>query len=155
MTHVMVTGTREGMTISQWAAMQSDMEHLFVRTESHVFRDGDCVGADTQAHSTVEHIRSEYGIRIEMYGHPCNLDRYRAHNEYDMIFEVKPPLVRNRDMVDGSEWVLAGPKEFEEVGRGSGTWATIRYARRHEKKLIIFWPDGTKSYERCEPVLAF
>lgn len=36
----------------------------------------------------------------------------------------------------------AAPKDFKEELR-SGTWATIRYAVKQQKRVIIIFPDGS------------
>lgn len=148
MTTITVTGTREGMTVDQWAAFGIVLGEHWNFTDQHEWHDGDCVGADSQAHATVANLK-KMSANITMHGHPCNLENFRAHNEYDVLHEVKAPLVRNREMVDVSDLVIAAPKEYDEVIRGSGTWATIRYARLHSKHLVIVWPDGTTSEENA------
>ena len=115
------------------------------------FHDGDCVGADDQAHRLVDHMRHLDGMKIKMHGHPCNLDAKRAWNEFDVEHEVKAPLVRNRDIVDCSEIIYAAPKEFYEQLRRSGTWATMRCAVRQQKKLVVIWPDGTATEDYVPP----
>lgn len=138
------TGTREGMAIDQW---QTFVEKIldFEMSEWH---DGDCVGADTQAHGVVRGFMREVpDFTPKLYGHPCNLSKYRAHNEYDFVHPAKAPLVRNRDIIQASDVIFAAPKEYAEVFRGSGTWATIRYARRVKRNLYIIWPDGTFTHE--------
>lgn len=130
------TGTREGMTTTQW----EKFEHLVTQWHFTEFHDGDCLGADTQAHATVRRILIP---QIEMHGHPCNIHRWRAHNEYDVMYPVEAPLVRNRHIVAAVDLMFAAPKEFEMVMRGSGTWATIRYAMTRGVPLIVIFPDGT------------
>jgi len=49
--------------------------------------------------------------------------------------------VRNHKMVDSAGVLLATPKEDHEVLR-SGTWATIRYAYKKNKQVVLVWPDG-------------
>lgn len=60
----------------------------------------------------------------------------------DVVHEPRPPLERNRDVVDASDVLLACPGGMAEEQR-SGTWATIRYARKAGKPVVIVWPDGT------------
>lgn len=95
---------------------------------------------DADAHK----IAIELGIDIRK--HPCNLNNLRAYTEGGkVVAQPKDPIKRNHDMVDCLIWsddfVLAGPKELTEVRR-SGTWATIRYAIKNKKKVIIVFPDG-------------
>jgi len=49
-------------------------------------------------------------------------------------------LVRNHDIVDAVDKMYAFPKEIEEQWRGSGTWATIRYAKKKKKSLMVSFP---------------
>jgi hypothetical protein len=131
------TGTREGMTIAQW----EHFEYLVTMRHVTEWHDGDCLGADTQAHATIRRIAWP---PIEMHGHPCNIFKWRAHNEYDVLHPVAPPLSRNRHIVGASDLMFATPKEYAEVFRGSGTWATIRYAKSREVPLTIIFPDGSE-----------
>ena len=57
------------------------------------------------------------------------------------ILDPRPYLARNRDIVDASDLMLACPAEQQEVLR-SGTWATIRYALKRDKHLIVIHPNG-------------
>lgn len=133
------TGTRKGMSVNQWSRFEKELLSHSV-SEWH---DGDCVGADDQAHRTVKRL----SIQLQefspvLHGHPCNLEKFRAYNDFDVMNEVLPPLVRNRIIVDSVDLMFAAPMEYTEVFRGSGTWATIRYALKKERPLCIIWPDG-------------
>ena len=57
----------------------------------------------------------------------------------------KPYLERNKDIVDETGLLIATPKG-EEIVR-SGTWSTIRYARKNHKKIIIIMPNGNLRFE--------
>lgn len=48
---------------------------------------------------------------------------------------------RNADIVRDVDILLAFP-QGEEVGRGSGTWLTVRIAREKKRPHIIVMPDG-------------
>lgn len=104
---------------------------------------GDCVGGDAEAHAIA--VSLGYASR----GHPPQADSMRAHC-WPMVevAEPKPYLARNHDLVDVSHELLALPDSPLEKRRGSGTWATIRYARKIERALTIIWPDGTTTEER-------
>lgn len=52
-----------------------------------------------------------------------------------------PHLERNRAIVDYTDIMVAAPKGFREEVR-SGTWYTVRYARKIGKRCIIVHPDG-------------
>ena len=127
------TGTRKGMTDVQKMVFVSQV----VVYNPYEFHDGDCVGADKEAHDLV----TEY-VGCRMIGHPPDNDKARAYCMYDMKFLPKPYLERNRDIVDDVDRMIATPATMGEEGRG-GTWYTIRYAREKERKLTIIYPDGT------------
>ncbi len=132
------TGTQKGMTAAQLTQAYSilgimDLTHL---------HHGDCIGADNQAHSIALSRKCEITI------HPPvnNTKRAFCHNKIttDTILHVKRPLEyleRNHNIVDESEALVATPGENQEQLR-SGTWATIRYAKKRGKEIIIIFPDG-------------
>lgn len=59
--------------------------------------------------------------------------------------EPLPYLARNCVIVDEADILLACPKGPEE--QRSGTWATVRYARKQNKRIVIVYPDGTITTE--------
>lgn len=132
------TGTRNGLTV-----MQSERLNLQLRfLEPAEARHGDCIGGDEQFHAKCMNLPV---WRIVV--HPPDNDTLRAFcggSDDTQVTQVgmKPYLVRNRDIVDASDVMIACPKESEEVMR-SGTWTTIRYARKIGKPLLIIYPDGT------------
>lgn len=133
------TGTRKGMNEFQMDAVRDFLEfHYLEITEVH---HGDCVGADEQFHRLAETM----GIRVVL--HPPILTRNRAFCSADETLDPKPYLERNHDIVDATDYLIAVPKEVEEILR-SGTWATYRYAKRHKKPTMLVTPkrvdaDGT------------
>jgi predicted Rossmann fold nucleotide-binding protein DprA/Smf involved in DNA uptake len=52
------------------------------------------------------------------------------------MYEKKPYLDRNKDIVRVSIGLIAAPKTNKEEQR-SGTWSTVRYATKTGKPLII------------------
>lgn len=125
------TGTREGMTALQ-AAVLSEV----LSSASAWFHHGDCVGADDEA----DGIAKRHRLRI--FIHPPADSRLRAFCHGDATAETKGFLERNQDIVDATHVLIATPDGFAEVLR-SGTWSTIRYARRQRKPHLIIWPDGS------------
>lgn len=122
------TGTRRGMTTRQREELNA------ILPEGCWFHHGDCVGADAQAHE----VARQKGCAIVI--HPCTLTSQRAFCVgADRILTPKRPLVRNRDIVEAVDWLIAAPATLHEVLR-SGTWATIRYARKIEKQVRILKP---------------
>lgn len=132
MEHLAFTGTQQGMTPAQ----RQRYNQVFAELRPAWLHHGDCVGADAEAHDD-----SFSDTRIHI--HPCNIPSKRAWKfHYHKREKELPPLERNRVMVDVSEALVATPKGMEEELR-SGTWATVRYARKQQKPVHIVWPDGS------------
>jgi len=126
------TGTQIGMTDEQLT------ELIYILTAGFEpgtqFHHGKCLGADKEAYTVAKR------LNYKTVGHPpinqskmalCDDDEEREPAEY---------LVRNHNIVDETELLVACPKGPEELR--SGTWATIRYAAKVGKLTIIIWPDG-------------
>ena len=124
------TGTQIGMTVRQSA----ELARVLMEEKVDEFHHGDCIGADAQAHE----IAYRQGIKIVI--HPPTDPRKRAYcRKHDVIvLPEKPYLVRNHDIVDASNFLIAAPKNHHEELR-SGTWATIRYARKQNKRVRMLW----------------
>lgn len=121
------TGTQTGMS-----RVQKRQFRDFVRNNNiDEFHHGDCIGADAEAHNIVR----EEKPACMIHAHPCNIHRKRAHMRADVIHPVKPPLDRNKDIVDASDHLFASPKGPEE--RRSGTWSTVRYAEHQHLEHTI------------------
>lgn len=104
---------------------------------------GDCIGADADFHQ----LARVGGMRV--IGHPPIKDVKRAFTVCDELREPKDYLVRNRDIVNESDYMIFTPQEDDEVLR-SGTWSTARYAYAQGKPGTIVFPDG-----RMEDVQGF
>ena len=131
------TGTREGMTDEQRQSVDDLLHDLRVDQFHH----GDCVGADVLAAMSAK----RHGAFVT--SHPCNSREWRAFSSADEVRKVKPPLARNKDIVQETDILIVAPKQMQEVIR-SGTWSTYRYAkvlRAAGKRQIIYLvlPDGT------------
>lgn len=133
------TGTRQGMTVDQYDTFVKTVERLYADAGLGVreWHDGDCIGADDEAHSYAENIPGVY-----VHIHPSNLSRQRAYNSSDFEYDEMTPLKRNEVIVNSVDVMIATPSGETEIPRGSGTWATIRYARKTKTRLIIIWPNG-------------
>lgn len=129
-----MTGTRFGLTEPQFEAFQRVLPWVTI-TEFH---HGDCVGADAEIATFLK--QEQPSIRIVC--RPCTITKARAYTEADETHEPIGPLDRNQLIVDSVEMMLAFPGKMAEQQR-SGTWFTIRYARRQGTPLAIFWPDGS------------
>ena len=135
------TGTKQGMTRKQRAVLE---EWLAARSGG-VFLHGDCVGADAQAHK----IAARCGFAITIY--PPEKNKHRAFCRG--AFETLPPmeyLVRDRLIAANCDHLVAAPRTMAEEVR-SGTWYTVRYARRLRKPVTIIWPNGSVVYDAPRP----
>lgn len=130
--HVGFTGTQRGMTPNQLSVVRFYLDGY---TWLH---HGDCIGADAQAHQAAR----RKGLKI--HRHPPDNPSKRAFCDFNKDDDPYPYLDRNHNIVNWSSLLIAGPGEFEEQLR-SGTWATIRYARKTKTQRIIVFSDGTIS----------
>lgn len=133
------TGTQVGMSDSQENWIKGYLAGLgnSIQAAHH----GDCIGADADFHLLC--LRQDVFIVLHPPEDPKKRARCRGasyeHSE-------RPYLERNRDIVNNCDILLACPQQTEEKLR-SGTWSTIRYARKQLKKIYLIFPDGTVSYE--------
>lgn len=128
------TGTRERLSSFQ----RTHLVKFLTLADPSALRHGDCVGADYEAHL----LCLTMGIFVHV--HPPVRELYRAFARITwggVVYDPKPYRDRNIDIVDGSAYLIAFPKEEHEVLR-SGTWQTVRYARSQKKDVFIFFPDG-------------
>lgn len=136
MIHVGFTGTQHGMTSPQLRTLAE----LLIACKFH---HGDCLGADAQAHGIARQ------LGCQLYIHPCTLREKRAFcTPAFVVYPPRAPLKRNEDIVDTTSWLIAAPGQDVEVMR-SGTWATIRFARRYREtfdgsyRITQILRDGT------------
>ena len=130
------TGTRDGMTEAQGAALRALL--LDLKEADNEFHHGDCVGADAQAHD----IAASLGFFIVV--HPPMSGSKRAYKSGGVVRPALPYLCRNREIVWAASVLIATPKEDAEVRR-SGTWSTVRFAQKTSVPLYIIYPNGGTS----------
>ncbi len=132
------TGSREGMPTAQRESTRLVLTDLcsISKTDELEFHHGDCVGSDEEAH------RIALTLRIPIFIHPpINLEGRAVCSGYYWIENPKGYLDRNRDIAAACDVLVATPKQSIEVTR-SGTWATVRYARKLSKKILIIHRNG-------------
>src|SRR5574343_935929 len=100
------TGTQQGMTEEQVNSVAFFLTEL-QPTEIH---HGDCIGADADFHKLVRTICPAAKIII----HPPINESKRAFCEGNIVLPAKEYLVRNRDIVDVSEIIIATPEQLIE-----------------------------------------
>ena len=131
------TGTRHGMTAEQ----EKEIEKLVQSKDFKEFHHGMCVGSDEIAHKIV----STRTPKVKIIGHPpkavSTKAQLRCHKEMDPDSWSR----RNKSIVDSSDYLVATPDAKERVG--SGTWKTIRYARKQGKRIYIIHKNGRVTIE--------
>lgn len=142
------TGTQQGLWLPQYQALQT----LLTELEPGQFHHGDCIGADEQAHYFVLIWLRQCRIEI----HPPQKEAKRAWcylppkqiglkpEDRFYLHLPRPYLERNKHIVGMSELLIAAPKSYQEELR-SGTWSTVRYARKIGRPVYIVWPNGKVS----------
>jgi len=128
------TGTQRGMTEKQKMEFARLILDLYPYPSE--FHHGDCIGADAEAHKIIETL--SFG-NIEIQVHPSTNEAKRAFCVAFVIYKPQDYLSRNHGIVDATDLLIACPKGNKEQIR-SGTWATVRYARRKKKQLRIIYP---------------
>jgi hypothetical protein len=140
------TGTSRGMTADQKERLRDFLRGI-VRTEVHQgnsfveFHHGDCIGADDEA-ATIAH---EEGCSIVAHpGYPAGKPEdttFRAFNPHnETILPAKEFLKRDHDIVNVTDHMIAAPHTDKELVR-SGTWTTVRYARKANKGISFVYPN--------------
>jgi predicted Rossmann fold nucleotide-binding protein DprA/Smf involved in DNA uptake len=125
------TGSRKGMSEKQKRTFKQLLKNL--GAPDCVLRHGDCVGADADANDIATNLDV---LRII---HPPKDNKARAHCIVDRTFPPQEYLTRNRHIVDACDVLIAAPDSKEK--RRSGTWSTVRYARKKNKRVIIIKPS--------------
>lgn len=132
-----VSGTLRGATPAQsyalWRLFQSPAIGQLVH--------GGARGVDTEADALFREVNKDRPLIIihPAEGHPwegpeptwCDIER--------------PPLVRNKLIVQTADLMLIVPRTYTELRR-SGTWTTYRYALEFGNLTLVILPDG-----RIEP----
>lgn len=148
------TGTRKGLTAEQ----RSTLEERLRGWGSWIveWHDGAAVGADSQARMLFHRLRPDCFPKARIHSHPAatgveitgegTFEQGRLALPADVVHPSKLPLVRNRDIVRASQRLIACPGGLQEELR-SGTWMTVRYARKLGKTIVYIWPTGAQTME--------
>ena len=130
--HIGFTGTREGMSEHQKSTLKAILTAAVCANDDPVvLHHGDCKGADAEAHEIA------LAVGCEVIIHPPVKRIMRAYCQGAR--EILPPeeyLERDRCIVDATIGMIAAPKSNKEELR-SGTWYTVRYARKMNKRVIL------------------
>lgn len=139
MKHIGFTGTQQGVSECQ----RDVLSRWFAQRPGCTLHHGDCIGADATAHQ--EAIKAGWCVEI----HPPDIDRKRAFCEgAAVVHPLAPYLIRNVRIVDACEVLIATPKEETGEELRSGTWATVRAARKTGRRIVIIRPSGRVEVEQ-------
>lgn len=130
------SGSRHGMS-----EVQKDALYRILKQHEGIFRHGDCMGADAEAHDIARALHPRWTIHI----HPPIKNGWRAFKKGDSESPPKDYFVRNADIVNSSQYMVMCPNSARETG---GTWWTINYARKNNAQFSIILPDGTVGHSR-------
>lgn len=129
------TGTRTGLRNEQ----KTQIIDILNNYDNIIVSHGDCVGADTDFHDLCLEYRKnnpEKTLKIHIY--PPNNIAMRSFNDGDKIMEEKPYLKRNLDIISNSDILIGCPIDKNNEVMRSGTWSTIRQAKKRNMKTFIF-----------------
>ena len=130
-----MTGSREGISSDAKKMLKRQLKSYQKKDAQYEFHHGDCIGADKKFHKYVR----KYCKKGKIIIHPPNVDIMRGYCKGDEV-KTQPYLVRNKNIVDQTDMLIAFPSSRTEQQR-SGTWSTIRYARKKGKKIMIIFPE--------------
>lgn len=141
------TGTRRGLSRSQYQALVevlSAFPGAPVHNGAAHGADRECLAALTKlGPRNVHYWPSNESQREYAFRWGTDFERHPLGAKFNPML---PPLDRNRRMVEAATVVVACPQGYAEELR-SGTWATVRHARRLGRRLVIVWPDGQVTRE--------
>lgn len=135
------TGTRNALTGIQ---LRNLITGLMMLGESWEGLHGDCIGADAAFDAACKELGMVTKCR------PCNFDNMRAYCT-EAIAEPTNPMARNRLIAADCDRLFACPPNEEELKKGSGTWATIRYGGKADKIVTVFYPSGKVDFDYWRP----
>lgn len=121
------TATREGISIYQ----KQELARLVKLLQPSEVHHGLCQGGDAEFHDLVRALLPN----CKIVGHPPTIKTVYVYRYCDEMRRPKSYLDRNKGIVDETN-VLIGCPLGKEILR-SGTWSTIRYAKKLERKVYI------------------
>lgn len=123
-----VTGTREGLSGKRLASLRRFIYDLNYHNTTVLH--GMCKGVDEQ----VNHFCFLFNLRT--IGYPGTEGQARSMKCTDVL-PVRPFLERNKDIVNDCDLLIGCPSDPNKEELRSGTWSTIRYARKIGKPILI------------------
>lgn len=122
------TGTQSGMTANQLIEL---VDFITNNTITHAYH-GDCIGADSEFHTLLR----EYSPSTIITIFPPSNNSKRAYNKADILMPEDTYMKRNQSIVNACDILIAGIPTTHELRR-SGTWSTVRKARKADKDILL------------------
>jgi hypothetical protein len=133
-THIGFTGNRYGLTQEQ----KTQIIQVFELYDDIIVSHGDCVGSDTDFHNlSIEYKQSNPTKKFLIHIYPPTDNKLRSYCVGDLIFDPKPYLQRNKNIVTNSDILIGCPIDKTKEQIRSGTWSTIRFARKLNKQIYL------------------
>lgn len=127
-----VTGTRTFITEEQFKALESKI------LEADEIHHGACTEADASAHMIANVL-----LKL-IFVHPPTNTKHMMIPDWNhpniVVLPHKPYNVRNKDIVDSCDELIALPNTYRRPH--SGTWNTVGFAEKAGKPVTICYPDG-------------
>lgn len=146
------TGSEWPLTPNQSLALDRVISDEIMQHNVDKIHHGGCKGADDEFHELLG--RGNYNLWAHVEVWPGHIERkrgkstsygvYRGKNLW-VIHQPEYTLTRNRLMVDVADRLIAAPDGVEVLR--SGTWATVRYARKKHRPITFVWPNGEVTHE--------
>lgn len=130
------TGNREGLNEDQTAKIL-ELLSQYTNYIIHIYH-GDCLGADTDFHKLCVDFKNNNTTEMVITIMPPDKNVMRGFNNGDILMKPKPYLERNNDIVINSDIIIGCPLDKNNEILRSGTWSTIRKARKMNKLLFVF-----------------
>lgn len=121
------TGSRE----TTHPRMKEILEFFIVNYNVTTVHHGDCIGCDKFFHDTAVSL----GLKVVI--HPPSDNKHRAFCSGNETRQEIDYIKRNKNIVNETDMLLGCPTTNKEVLR-SGTWATLRYARKIGRPFFIW-----------------
>ena len=142
------TGSRHGCTAPQFAALTRHLEAVRENQISQTMTaiHGGCIGADRQFHDICR--ERLWGTAVRIVIHPAsNVPKELTDwSDADELLPARSTREQNEAIVRAARGLLLACPAGVENDPGqlrSGTWQTVRMARRLGVGLVVVMPDGS------------
>lgn len=133
------TGTRNGLNLEQKDKIKCFLNDIDSDIEVIEVSHGDCIGADTDFHEIITQYKKDRSNKvIKIVIHPPDNSVLRKFNQGDEVMPTLPYLERNDRIVETCDILIGCPLDKNNEELRSGTWSTIRKARKKGIHVYLF-----------------